>query len=166
MLNFDEFEPLVEAAQTLKNQCSRDSDKSLHMMSDKAFCATFIAGRHSLLAARKIWEATMARAYADQLSVTPGMGRQAERERVRASTLEMQAEKHREASEKCQADGDQLAGECLGILKRRGGGQPAQQRPQTPAPPPPAPAPARTARFRPPQTGGDGDGGDGDGDGQ
>jgi hypothetical protein len=164
MLSSEELAPLVAAARQVKTQCERDTDKTLRLMTDKAFCQTFIAQRHAMLYERKMAEATITRAYADQLSVTLGMQRQAERERLRASTLEMQARKHWEASEKCQLDGDTMEAECLTMLKRRNG---TQAQPAAAAPPrtPPMPPPRRIREPIPRPAGGDGDG-DGNGDGQ
>ena len=159
MLSAEQLEPMVEAARAVKEQCSRDTDKTLRSNAEKAFNETFIAQRHAYLAARKLFEAGMARTYAEQLAATPGYGRQAERERVRAATLEQQARNHARASEKCQEEGDQLESEALTVLQRRARSQQQQQLPgQAPAPTPEqapqAPQVHRRQREQPPASDG------------
>ena len=160
MLTVEQFEPLVEDCQRIKDQCCRDPDAQLRTMSEKAFNETFIGQRHALLAARKLFEAGMARTYAAQLSAQPGYGRAAERERVRAANLEQQARNHARASEQCQERGDQLESETLIVLQRRAR---QAQPPQVAAPQQPAAAPAAAVphvhrRQREHPAGDDGDG--------
>ena len=137
MLSFEQFEPLVEDAERVKEQTARDPDKTLRQNAEKAFNQIFIAQRHALLAQRKLFEAGMARTYAEQLSAEPGRGRLAERERVRAATLEQQARNHQRASEEMQQAGDQMESEALVMLQRK-----SQQQLPPQSPPPATTAPA------------------------
>jgi hypothetical protein len=170
MMTVDELMPMVDAARQICDQTRRDTDKNLRDTAEKAYNETLIAAKHALLYERRMFEAEAARSYALTLSVLPGMGRQAEFERLRADTLYQQALRHQKESEKLQEHGDQLEVEALVILRNRTQGAPVHPAPAAAAA---APAPpVRRHRDLPagtPEAPGfvdSGPGGDGDGDGQ